>query len=131
MDSKICKFGDNVFLLEHSYEDSSWNEHTKTIGIYSNEIQAEAAIDRLRHQPGFIDYQDNFVISRHLLNQDSWVDGFFTEMSFEVYTCVITFLSKTIVTQYRMKRFRDVVKALFSDINKNTESSPKVAVNSL
>ena len=56
-----------VFLVEHSYRHGECVE-TKTIGIYSSEENAKAAIDRLRRQPGFSDWPESFFIHTHELD---------------------------------------------------------------
>jgi len=46
------------------------------IGVYETEAAAEAAIDRLRHKPGFIDFPEGFQIHSRELGQDDWTEGF-------------------------------------------------------
>ena len=48
----------------------------KSIGIYSSRANAEAAIERLRKQPGFRDWPEGFRIFEQWLDHDSWVDGY-------------------------------------------------------
>ena len=48
----------------------------KSIGIYSSRALAEAAIARLRQQPGFRDWPDGFRIFTRRLDQDTWVEGY-------------------------------------------------------
>jgi hypothetical protein len=49
------------------------------IGIYATEDRAKAAIERLKSKPGFSDFFEGFSIDPCVLDQDSWVDGFFEE----------------------------------------------------
>jgi hypothetical protein len=46
------------------------------IGVYRTEADAKAAIERLRHKPGFTTFPDGFQVSPYELNQDHWTDGF-------------------------------------------------------
>ncbi len=48
----------------------------KSIGIYSSEALAKAAIERLKTKPGFRDWPDGFRIFEAQLDLDSWVDGY-------------------------------------------------------
>jgi hypothetical protein len=48
----------------------------RSIGIYSSEASATAAIERLKTKPGFRDWPDGFRVFEAQLDQDSWVDGY-------------------------------------------------------
>ena len=48
----------------------------KSIGLYSSRALAEAAIARLRQQPGFRDWPDGFRIFTRRPGQDTWVEGY-------------------------------------------------------
>jgi hypothetical protein len=48
----------------------------KVIGIYSSEELAEAAIERTRILPGFLDDPDSFRIDRYDVDKDHWPRGF-------------------------------------------------------
>lgn len=61
----------DVFLLQHSYERYG-EEDTKIIGIYSSEIEARAAIVRIKVQPGFRDHPESFHIDRYGVDEDNW-----------------------------------------------------------
>jgi hypothetical protein len=75
-----------VYLLEHAYERTPDSEaQIKTIGIYATRVDAEAAIGRLSKQPGFRDFPDHFVIDPYELGQDSWQEGFFTDVHTPVW----------------------------------------------
>lgn len=50
----------------------------KDIGLYTTEDKAEAALLRLKDQPGFRDWPDGFRIFRAPLDRDGWADGFIT-----------------------------------------------------
>ena len=66
-----------VYLLEHSYELGDTDE-TKFIGIYSNELQAEKVVIKLKQQPGFRDRPNDFNISKIEINKTEWNEGFLT-----------------------------------------------------
>jgi hypothetical protein len=69
----------DVYVLQHSYQDAGCAE-TKMIGIYRLREEAEAAIIRLKLQPGFRDFQDDFHIDRYPLDLDHWSEGFTREV---------------------------------------------------
>lgn len=64
---------EHVYLLTHERPDDG---DVKTIGVYSSEAAAQAALERVRQQPGFCDHPDGFTIDPYKLDRDSWVDGF-------------------------------------------------------
>ena len=64
-----------VYLLQHSYEVMD-DEDVKVIGVYSSEMAARAAIERLKEQPGFRDHPDGFHVDRYPLDKDHWTEGF-------------------------------------------------------
>lgn len=64
-----------VYVLQHSHELDGCDE-TKMIGVYSSQQLAEAAIERLRQQPGFKDHPNDFFIDPYPLDQDHWTQGF-------------------------------------------------------
>jgi hypothetical protein len=65
-----------VHLLWHVREDDEYKEDAKLIGVYSSDEKATSAIERLTSQPGFRDYPAGFEISKYLLDQDHWEEGF-------------------------------------------------------
>jgi hypothetical protein len=66
-----------VYVLQHSYELDGCDE-TKMIGVYSTHELAEAAIARLRLQPGFREHPDDFSIADYDLDEGWWAEGFVT-----------------------------------------------------
>ena len=66
-----------VFVLQHEYEWCSRDEE-KFIGVYATEDDAQAAINRLRDQPGFRDWPDGFSIDEYEIGADHWTEGFHT-----------------------------------------------------
>jgi hypothetical protein len=65
-----------LFILWHVREDDPYKEDAKLIGVYDSESSASAATKRVQDQPGFADYPAGFEISRYILNQDNWTEGF-------------------------------------------------------
>jgi homoserine kinase type II len=65
-----------VFIVQHGYEDDAGCEEVKFIGVYSSEASAQAAVGRLRSQPGFRDRPGDFYIDPYVLDQDHWSDGY-------------------------------------------------------
>jgi hypothetical protein len=51
-------------------------EDLKLIGAYSCLAAAQAAVERLRSQPGFRDYPDYFSIDEYEVDRDHWTEGF-------------------------------------------------------
>ncbi len=66
-----------TFILQHEHE---WCERddVKFIGVYATHFDAEAAIERLRDQPGFRDWPDGFSIGECEIGVDHWTEGFVT-----------------------------------------------------
>ena len=79
---------DTVYVLEHSHSPTPDNDEVKLIGVYRTRAAAEAAVARLRDQPGFRDFprivepdtdiDEGFHINELVLDQDSWVGGYIT-----------------------------------------------------
>lgn len=69
---------------EHVDEDGelSWDEEdgddVKLLGVYSTERRAHDRIERARLTPGFSDEPDCFTVSRHVVDEDTWSEGFVT-----------------------------------------------------
>ena len=66
----------SVFVLHHVNPQDEYGDRAKLIGVYSSEEEATSAIQRLDGQPGFRDHPDGFQVNEHVLNRDSWTDGF-------------------------------------------------------
>jgi hypothetical protein len=67
---------DTVYLLWYVRE---WEEGEDTellIGVYRNEADANAAIGRLKGQPGFVKYPEGFLTVPYELGKDHWTEGF-------------------------------------------------------
>ena len=69
-----------LYVLWHSYQPNPAvdRDEEKFIGIYSTEVKAKAAIQRLQSQPGFIDHPDGFEIHPQQVDETGWDEGFAT-----------------------------------------------------
>ncbi|MFF3223683.1 hypothetical protein ACFYV7_12900 [Nocardia suismassiliense] len=65
-----------VYLVNHEYSLNEDEVEVKRIGIYTSKAEAEAAIARLRLQPGFRDLPESFVIHRYEIGKDYLTDGY-------------------------------------------------------
>lgn len=59
-------------------------DDTKFIGAYSTQKNAEEAVERLRHQPGFCDWPEGFSIDEYTIDRDNWKQGFSTVVPIHV-----------------------------------------------
>ena len=78
-----------AYLLQHLHVLPHGEDDAKVIGIYASKEAAVAAVDRLKHQPGFRDFPrivnadtdeqpDGFYIDEYIVDQDHWQDGYET-----------------------------------------------------
>jgi hypothetical protein len=67
-----------VFLLWHVHALDDGEEDKKLIGVYSTREEAEAAIERVKHQVGFVDALEGFGIDPYVVNEDHWTEGYVT-----------------------------------------------------
>ena len=65
-----------VFPLWHVPEGDEYKEFAKLIGIYASASDARAAIERLKVQPGFVDYPQGFEFEAYEVGKDHWTEGF-------------------------------------------------------
>jgi hypothetical protein len=68
----------SVFVLWHVHEIADGEDDEKLIGVYRSRDDAEAAIERLRSQPGFAEYSNGFTIAEYEIGKDHWAEGFVT-----------------------------------------------------
>jgi hypothetical protein len=66
----------SVFVLQHVHSRKDGDEDVKFIGVYSSRGNAERAIARLSHLPGFSDAPNGFHIDEYRVDQDHWVEGY-------------------------------------------------------
>ncbi|MGW6424418.1 DUF7336 domain-containing protein [Nocardia sp. NPDC055053] len=67
---------DEIFVVDHWYELEDGEEVIRTIGLYSSELKASDAVDRMKKLPGFRDRPDNFSVDRYTVGKDHWTGGF-------------------------------------------------------
>ncbi|OCG22465.1 hypothetical protein A9G11_07195 [Gilliamella sp. wkB108] len=65
-----------VYYLYHIRDKGAADEDTKAIGTYTSYELAEAAKNRVKDQPGFIDHPNGFFIDEYIIDKDYWEDGF-------------------------------------------------------
>jgi len=70
---------ETVWLLWFEREQVSEGDIELLIGVYRSEETARAAIERLKDQPGFRDFQQGFTLSEYPLDKDHWTKGFITK----------------------------------------------------
>jgi hypothetical protein len=79
----------SVFVVQHIHILPGGNEDIKLIGIYRSAQSAQAAVERLKIQPGFRDnptlinpdideHEQGFYIDEYILDSDHWPLGFAT-----------------------------------------------------
>jgi hypothetical protein len=66
----------SVFVVQHVHSTRVDLEDVKFIGVYSSRENAQAAVARLAHAPGFSDAPDGFHIDEYRIDQDHWVEGY-------------------------------------------------------
>lgn len=67
------------FLLWYIKNRDTAKEDELLIGVYDSEVEAEAAIERLKGKPGFVDAPQGFEIHRYEVNRDGWTQGFIVD----------------------------------------------------
>nr|CAS02555.1 putative integron gene cassette protein [uncultured bacterium]CAS02958.1 putative integron gene cassette protein [uncultured bacterium] len=79
----------SVFVLQHCHVLPTDEDDVKVIGVYASRRDAEAAVERLRLQPGFIDHprivdpeadddRNGFYIDEYPIGKDHWTEGYVT-----------------------------------------------------
>jgi hypothetical protein len=67
-----------VYIVHHVRKTSAEEEDVKLIGVYSTELHARRAVNRLKSASGFRSYPDGFTVSPYVLDEDNWTEGFVT-----------------------------------------------------
>jgi hypothetical protein len=67
-----------VYVLQHVHSMADGAEDVKFIGVYSSRENAQAAITRLVHAPGFSDAPAGFHIDEDQVDKDQWIEGYST-----------------------------------------------------
>jgi hypothetical protein len=66
-----------VYLLWFVQERPEGEEDIELlIGVYASETEAKAAIERVKGERGFADFQQGFQICPYEVNRDHWTEGF-------------------------------------------------------
>jgi hypothetical protein len=65
-----------VFVVQHVRELPDEVEEVKFIGVYSTPGAARDAIRELLVQPGFATFPDGFCVSRYVIDETHWREGF-------------------------------------------------------
>jgi hypothetical protein len=66
----------DVHLLWYVREREQEEDVELLIGVYDSVQDANAAIERLKHKPGFADFPEGFQIAPYVVNRDHWTQGF-------------------------------------------------------
>ena len=66
----------SVFVLQHVHSTEDDAEDVKFLGVYSSRENAQAAMVRLGHDPGFSEARDGFHVDEYQIDQDHWVEGY-------------------------------------------------------
>ena len=69
---------DSAFLLWYVHARDRADDEELLIGVYTTEEEAKAAIERLKHKPGFVSARGGFQIHPYEVNRDHWTEGFIT-----------------------------------------------------
>jgi hypothetical protein len=69
---------EKVWLLWHTHPGGEDDENAKLIGVYASEVDALAAKDRGKDQPGFVDWPEGFFAEAYEVGKDHWEEGFIT-----------------------------------------------------
>ena len=67
-----------VYELSWWYlDEESGKSDDQVIAVYSSEQLAQKAIERFKTQPRFIGHEEDFYISKYIINHEEWKDGYF------------------------------------------------------
>jgi len=65
-----------VYVLHHSHTLADGSDEVKLIGVFSASELADAAVVRLKAQPGFAAHPEGFEIDAYPVDATFWGDGF-------------------------------------------------------
>jgi hypothetical protein len=68
----------SVHVVQHERPVGDDGTEVKIIGVYATRGGAEAAVERLRRQPGFASHPEGFTIDEYEVDRDHWTEGFLT-----------------------------------------------------
>ncbi len=66
----------SVWLLWFEQERADEEDTELLIGVYRTEENAQAALERVKDQPGFRDFPEGLQAHEYVLDQDHWTQGF-------------------------------------------------------
>jgi len=67
---------EKVYLPWFTREHRDGDDTDLLIGVYQGEADAKAAIERVKNQPGFVNFPEGFLIDPYELGKDHWTEGF-------------------------------------------------------
>ena len=71
-----------IYMLDHTHEFDDGHDDTKLIGVFSTREKAEAALERVRDQPGFRSHPEGFFIGECEIDPApdrlGWAEGYVT-----------------------------------------------------
>jgi hypothetical protein len=77
-DDHLATAPNQVVVLHHVHDLGDGDEDVKLVGVYSDEVAADAAISRKLGFAGFAEHPDGFEKSVYTLDEDAWSEGFVT-----------------------------------------------------
>jgi homoserine kinase type II len=72
------KITDLAYVVYHEFEHPEGVDNVRLIGLFSQETDANRAIEHLQAKPGFQRHEDGFSVGTYQLDKDHWTEGFFT-----------------------------------------------------
>jgi hypothetical protein len=74
---------DRIFVLLHKWADDEYEDHVKTLGIFSKRENAINAIPDYAKLEGFSDHPDGFkineyIVDKYVVDERGWTSGFIT-----------------------------------------------------
>lgn len=66
----------SLFYVSHTYTVDTNMDDERILGVFTNSNLVKQIIEKMKEQPGFRDYPENFIIDEIELNQLLWTSGF-------------------------------------------------------
>jgi hypothetical protein len=63
--------------VHHECEDENY-EYQTFLGIFTTVEKAKSAVNLIKKDPDFIEFQDGFLIEKIIINERYWTEGFDT-----------------------------------------------------
>lgn len=67
---------EHIFQISHTYTIHDFLDDERIVGVFLDVITANNVVDDLKLKKGFMDYQEDFIIDRLVLNNQLWMSGF-------------------------------------------------------